>query len=217
MLSMSYSDPNELFDVLDDQGNPTGEQKPRALVHRDGDWHRSFHLWIIKDGQYVLFQRRSKEKDLESGKIDVTVGGHFAVGESFVEVVREIEEEVGLRVKPSELHFLNTRKVERWYDHALDREFVETYVLRCDQALNQYHLTCEEVTVLYEIPLEKAIELYRNGTFVAANGFDCQQRTNNALLVEEDLIQQSKIEVVEVLESIQTWLSQPDLDQLLNR
>ena len=112
---------------------------------------------------------------------------------------------------------MNSRKVERRYDHALDREFVETYALRCNQALNQYHLTCEEVTVLYEVPLEKALELYRDGKFVAVYGYDCQQRNNNALLVEDDLIQQSKTDVVEMLESIQQWLLQPDLDELLNR
>ena len=196
---MSYSDPNELFDVLDASGKPTGEQKPRALVHRDGDWHRSFHLWIIKDGNYVLFQRRSTEKDLEPNKIDVTVGGHFKAGETLADVVREVEEEVGLKVKPETLHFLGTRQGERRYEHAIDREFLDVYVLRCDQPLDQYYLRCEEVSILYEVPIEKAIDLYQNGGFVAVYGYDCMQRNNNALLIEDDLIQQSRREVVETL------------------
>jgi isopentenyldiphosphate isomerase len=212
---MSYSDPDELFDVLDEQGHPTGEQKPRALVHRDGDWHRSFHLWVIKDGQHVLFQRRSKEKDLEGGKIDVTVGGHFRAGETLSDVVREVQEEIGLKVKPAELHFLETRKGERHYDKAIDREFVEVYALRCDQPLHDYHMICSEVTTLYEVPIDKALELYQHGQFVAVYGYDCMQRNNNALLIEDDLIYQSRPEVIETLEKIQAWLSKPDLDGML--
>jgi isopentenyldiphosphate isomerase len=212
---MSYSDPDELFDVLDETGNPTGEQKARALVHRDGDWHRSFHLWIIKDGQYVLFQRRSKEKDLEPNKIDVTVGGHFTAGETLADVVREVQEEIGLKVRSEELYFLETRKGERQYEHAIDREFVEVYVLRCDQPLHNYHMICSEVTTLYEVPIDRALELYRTGQFVAVYGYDCMQRNNNALLIEDDLIQQSRREVIETLEKIQTWLNKPNLDGML--
>ena len=212
---MSYSDPNELFDVLDSQGNPTGERKPRALVHKDGDWHRSFHLWIVKDGQYVLFQRRSSEKDLEPNKIDVTVGGHFKAGETLADVVREIQEEIGLKVKPEELHFLFTHQGERHYAEAIDREFMEVYALRCDQPLQQYHMVCSEVTALYEVPLEKALELYKIGQFVAVYGYDCMQRNNNALLIEDDIIQQSRHEVIETLGAIQEWLAVPDLDQML--
>ena len=39
-------DPNELFDVVHADGSPTGRSKPRWQVHRDGDWHRSIHVWI---------------------------------------------------------------------------------------------------------------------------------------------------------------------------
>jgi isopentenyldiphosphate isomerase len=203
-----YTDPDELFDVLDELGVPTGETKARALVHRDGDWHRSFHLWIIKDGTYVLLQRRSHKKDLEPNKLDVTVGGHFGAGETLLEVVREVEEEIGLKVELKDLHYLETRQGERHYEHAIDREFIDVYALQCDQALDQYYLRCDEVGVLYEVPLDKAIELYQDGTFVAVYGYDCQQRNNNALLVTDDLIESSRDEVVQTLHKVKVWLGQ---------
>jgi isopentenyldiphosphate isomerase len=203
-----YTDRDELFDVLDSFGVPTGETKPRSLVHRDGDWHRSFHLWIIKDGTHVLLQRRSHKKDLEGGKLDVTVGGHFGAGETLLEVVREVEEEIGLKVGLKDLHYLETRQGVRHYEQAIDREFVDVYALRCDQGLDEYFIQCDEVSVLYEVPLEGAIELYRDGTFVAVYGYDCQQRTNNALLVEDDLIQSSRGEVVETFLKLKAWLEQ---------
>jgi isopentenyldiphosphate isomerase len=201
-----YTDPDELFDVLDEFGIPTGETKPRALVHKDGDWHRSFHLWIVKDGTHVLLQRRSHKKDLEPNKLDVTVGGHFGAGETLLEVVREVEEEIGLKVQLKDLEFIETRQGERLYDNATDREFVDVYAMKCDQPLDQYYLRCDEVSVLYEVPLDKAIDLYERGAFVAAYGYDCQQRNNNALLIETDLIQSSRNEVVQTLQKIKAWL-----------
>lgn len=196
----------ELFDVLDAAGRPTGETKPRSQVHRDGDWHRSFHLWLVKERRYVLLQRRSDKKDLEPGKVDVSVAGHFAAGETLAEVVREAEEELGLFVRPEQLHHLMTRKAERFYESATDREFEEVYVLAVDQPLEHYYLDCREVSVLYEAPLQGATELYSRGGFLAVAGYDCQARTNNALLIEEDLIAQSRSDTASSLRAIQAWL-----------
>ena len=91
---------DELFDVLDAEGNLTGISKPRGEVHRDGDWHRGLHIWVYgfdPDGTpFMLFQRRSKTKDTWPGKLDVAVGGHYRAGESLAETLRETEEEIGL-------------------------------------------------------------------------------------------------------------------------
>lgn len=197
---------DELFDVLDEKGLPTGQSKRRAEVHRDGDWHRSFHLWIIKEGRYVLFQRRARNKDIEPFKLDVSVGGHFRSGETLPDVLREAKEEVGLVLRPSDVEYVETRQAVRQYSHALDREFQEVYVTRCDQALEDYFLDYREVYALHEIPLERAISLYRNGTPVAAAGWDAYQRHNNALLVSDDLISQAREDVIACLERLAQWL-----------
>ncbi len=160
----------------------------------------------MKEGRYVLLQRRALEKDLEGGKLDVSVGGHFRAGETLIEVLREAEEELGLSVQLHQIHHLATRRAERSYPHATDREVQEVYALRCDQPLGHYFLNCREVAVLYEVPLERAISLYRDGTFVPVAGFDCQQRTNNALLVIDDLIAQARDDTVEILKKLQGWL-----------
>ena len=192
--------------MLDADGQPTGITKPRAEVHRDGDWHRSFHLWIVKEGRYVLFQRRAKSKDLEPNKIDVTVGGHLAAGETVRDALREVEEELGLRVALKELVYVETRRAERSYAVASDREFQEVYLLRCDQELSAYNLNPQEVYALYELPLERAIALYRDGAPQFAAGYDAYQRVNNALLIDDDLIVQAKVDVLDTLIKIRAFL-----------
>lgn len=43
----------EFFDILDEDGNKTGRTKLRNEVHRDGDWHKAFHIWILNEnGDY---------------------------------------------------------------------------------------------------------------------------------------------------------------------
>ena len=39
----------EYFDILDENGNKTGQTKLRSEVHRDGDWHKAVHIWIFND------------------------------------------------------------------------------------------------------------------------------------------------------------------------
>lgn len=197
----------ELLDVLDESGQPTGETKPRGQVHSDGDWHRSFHLWVISSDGLVLFQRRAPSKLIEPGRIDVSVGGHFGAGEGLEDVLREVDEELGFLPAASELSKLTDRRTERYYDGATDREFQDVYALRRDAPLDSYQLDCTEVTVVYELPVAAAIELFRDGTPLAAAGWDCQGRVNNALLVEDDLIQRARDETVKVLEQLQEWLA----------
>ncbi|MEX2535937.1 MAG: NUDIX domain-containing protein [Trueperaceae bacterium] len=202
---MNASD--ELLDVLDESGAPTGQTKPRNEVHRDGDWHRVLHLWVAREDGTVLLQRRSRHKELEPEKVDVTVGGHLSAGESVFDAVREAEEEIGLDVRPEQLAHLGTWRSERRYPNVVDREMQEVFALVCDLPLDRYSLNCREVYQLYEVPLARVIDLYRSGTPLPAAGYDCQLRTNDALLIEDDLIAQARGTASEQLEALAIWLA----------
>jgi len=77
----------------------TGILKARGEVHRDGDWHRSVHIWIGDDKGNLMLQRRSKFKDTFPNCWDVSAGGHITGYDSVMETaVREVEEEVGLEL-----------------------------------------------------------------------------------------------------------------------
>lgn len=53
----------ERFDILTENGSPKGFSKPRSQVHRDGDWHRSTHIWVLASDRRVLVQKRAVGKD----------------------------------------------------------------------------------------------------------------------------------------------------------
>ena len=56
----------ELLDIVDEYGNPTGQTVDRKKAHAEGIMHRTSHVWILrkKDGRVeILLQMRSKIKD----------------------------------------------------------------------------------------------------------------------------------------------------------
>jgi len=203
------SDGDERLEVLDADGAATGVVKRRADVHRDGDWHRAFHLWLLHPDGNVLLQRRSPRKDLAGGKVDVSVAGHVRPGETLLDVLREAEEEVGLVLRPGETTYLETTRSERRYPSgAVDREFQDVYVaVVADRRLEDYHLDCDEVTVLYEAPLAGLVRLYREGGSLPVSGWDCQQRRNDALLIEADLIGEARQTTAATLERVAAWFA----------
>src|SRR5258706_228516 len=87
----------ESIDVLDENGLPTGLTKPKDAIHRDGDWHRAAHVWIVTNDGRVLLQKRAAAKENWPGWWDVSAAGHCSAGESAVETaVRETEEGLGI-------------------------------------------------------------------------------------------------------------------------
>lgn len=94
----------EYFEIVNkDTASPTGVLKQRDAVHRDGDWHLAVSILIFdKDGN-LLIQKRAPHI-AEPGRWEVSASGHLAPGETpQMAIVRELEEEIGLRVKIEDL------------------------------------------------------------------------------------------------------------------
>lgn len=138
----------ELIDVLTPEGQPTGIRKPKDAIHRDGDWHRASHVWILSpDGQFLL-QRRSLRKINNPGLWDVSVAGHISAGETATDAaVRETLEEIGLSIEAGDLHFVTTLRESCVLNRGayIDNEFHEIFVVRRQIDLRSLRLDPEEV------------------------------------------------------------------------
>jgi isopentenyldiphosphate isomerase len=153
-------DPDELFDVVNDDGSPTGIVKRRADVHRDGDWHRAIHVWLHgeRDGvPFLLLNLRSHEKDTWPLRLDVTVGGHLAAGEDTSHAYREIHEEIGIDADPKRLLFVGRRKAIG----QTERELQDVFLYRDDRLLVGYAPNPAELAGLVELPVSAALALFR--------------------------------------------------------
>ncbi len=123
----------EALDLCDERGRPLGRTKPRSEIHRDGDWHRSFHCWLVTGAPggdvEILLQLRPPNKDTSPNLWDVSVGGHYSAGEGIEGGIREMREELGLQVEPSVLIQAGWRHGVVHTDGIYDREVQDVYFL----------------------------------------------------------------------------------------
>ena len=128
---------DEWLDVLDAAGEPIGTKR-RADVHRDGNWHAAFHLWVVS-GDQLLLQRRGAQKQAWPQMLDATAAGHLAAGESALDGLREAEEELGIRYQRGALTLLGVFRVDENHgDGTTNREFQHVYAVRDNRPLNEF-------------------------------------------------------------------------------
>lgn len=133
----------ELLDVLTADGAPLlgsgGEpvRRPREQVHREGDWHAAFHLWVTSP-RGVLLQRRSLAKRAWPGALDATAAGHLCAGEAVLDGLREAEEELGVRYAPHELASLGVHRVDERAGEGVNREHQHVFAVRDERPLEAY-------------------------------------------------------------------------------
>ncbi len=155
-----------MLDILDEAGRPTGEVALKSEAHRLGLWHRCFHCWISgsdTEGAYLLVQRRAAGKDTWPGYLDVTAAGHLAAGEETLDGLREVEEELGLRVEPERLVPLGSRRVEQEIPGGRDREFHDVFFLLDPTPPADLRLQAEEVESVLRVALDDVEALCEAG------------------------------------------------------
>ena len=154
---------SELLDIFDERGQHLGV-KERAAVHRDGDWHRVFHCWVVgRDDQgqaRVLFQRRGAGKQTFPLFLAVTVGGHYRAGEATEDGLREMREELGVSLPFSALIPCGIRRIEARWNGLVDREFADTFMAIGDRPLTDYPVMQPEVEELVSVPVDAALALF---------------------------------------------------------
>jgi len=117
----------EYLDIVDENGNPTGEKELRSVVHEKGLWHRTVHIYFYRvknNAIEILVHLRSAFKDLDPNKWDTRFGGHVDAGKNIEEATaREIKEEVGIELKSECLIKGEIKK----YDGGNNREFCHVF------------------------------------------------------------------------------------------
>jgi isopentenyldiphosphate isomerase len=152
---------HELLDIVDLSGEPTGEQRDKADVHRLGLWHRDVHVWLT-DGQNMLQQQRAWDKSIMPGAWDIAVGGHVAASESYLDAaMRETEEELGIRFAPERYRPAGRLAVSMfiegagWQHRTVGDNFV---VMERDLDLADLTLQADEVIGARLYPLDQLVD-----------------------------------------------------------
>lgn len=187
---MQAQDEGELFDLIDADGGPLGRSKPRREVHRDGDLHRSLHIWVwalVAGEPSLVLQRRSAAKDTHPRAVDVAVTGHLRAGETAEDALREAEEEIGLRLGPSELLLLGRRhRLDRSKPGLVDNELQDIFFATAPADVLTLSPSPAELEAILALPLSVA-EKALAGDTVSARRLVPRTEASPAALVGEPL------------------------------
>ncbi|PFE09038.1 NUDIX hydrolase [Bacillus cereus] len=120
----------EWLTLVNEKGIKQGK-KLRDDIHRDGDWHETFHCWFVEqddDDISLYFQLRAYNKKNLPGIWDVTSAGHIMHGEDILTGgIRELKEELGLSFYTTNLVYKGIYKTNHEYLNFIDREMCHVY------------------------------------------------------------------------------------------
>ena len=167
---------DELIDIVDKQGNPTGVTALKSEVHQKGWYHNTVHLWLFTTKGEVLLQQRSHKKAIYPLLWDVSVAGHIDAGEDFkTAAVREAKEEIGLNINKDALQKIGIKLHEGEYNGGLikDNEFHHIYIAELQPDLSTLKPDLDEVEAIKLVSIKKFYSLLDesdyNSHFVSTN------------------------------------------------
>ena len=94
---MHTDNKEEMFPVVDEQGNITGAATREECHNGSKLLHPVVHLHVFNSRGELYLQKRPEWKDIQPGKWDTAVGGHIDLGENVETALkREAHEELGI-------------------------------------------------------------------------------------------------------------------------
>ncbi len=129
----------------------------KSEAHKNGWLHGSVHIWFYTIKGDILIQKRSKDKIAFPNVWDVSVAGHISAGETaMTSALREIEEEIGLKVSELELIKIGTFKEK--FQHAsdyIDNEVHQLYLAILKSEIQNLKIQIEEVSEIKLISIDE--------------------------------------------------------------
>ena len=164
----------EYIDIFDENNNPTGKVREKVQAHKDGNFHRTAHVWIMNDKKELLLQKRSATKKSHPNCWDISGAGHIRAEESVIEgAIRELKEELGVEATEKDLKYIATIKSTK---NPKNMEFQYVYLLNCNKYIKEYIFEDNEVSevkyVFYK-DLEKMVKEKVEGLLIHEEEYKC--------------------------------------------
>lgn len=158
----------EYVDILDSYGAYTGKKALKKEAHKHGWYHPTVHVWFFTADRFLLIQKRAASKKTFPSLWDVSVAGHVSAGESIAEAaLREVEEEIGLKITVNDLQFVAVfQSINHHPNHIIDAEFNHCFVVELKTSLQNLSKQDEEVDELKLININNLESKIRTKTLI---------------------------------------------------
>lgn len=137
----------EFIDVLDENGKKTGIVRNRKLVYKNGDWHKTVHVWLLNSQNELLIQKRAKDKETFPNLWAISIAGHVMSGETSKEAaLREIREEIGINTLEEDLIYMFSVRRNQLYKDGMLHVLDDVYLLKYDLDIQKTNIQKEELS-----------------------------------------------------------------------
>ena len=145
---------DEVFPLVDEHGSVIGRALRREVHGNPTLMHPVVHCLVVNARGDLLLQLRSKNKDVQPGRWDTSVGGHVAFGEALESALeREMREELGLDASQ-----LSPRLLYRYVMRSeIETELVHTYVCESEGPFTPEPQEIDEVRYWTSEEIERAL------------------------------------------------------------
>ncbi len=150
----------ELWDLYDKSRNKLGRTHIRGEKMEDGTYHLCVHVWLRNSEGLYLMSRRSPDRYSYPLKWECP-GGSVTAGEDSLEgALREVYEEVGVRLDPEKGHVLFSKVRPNFND------LMDVWVFEYEGDAHLDRATTKEVCETAWMTRDQIYELYRTGDLV---------------------------------------------------
>lgn len=130
------------------------EPVDRDIVHKEGIWHKTAHVWMYDNEGYVYFQVRA-----DADKLYTTASGHVDGNEEPEDTaVRETGEEVGVRIWDDELELI---EIDAWkFDNEVkhDHAFAYIYLYKIARGFTGFSVNPTEVSDVVKVKAKDMLD-----------------------------------------------------------
>lgn len=156
---LERNDIMELIQIVDENGNFTGKIMDKEEAHNKNLLHNEVACFIINDKNQVLLQKRSSNKRFYPG-VWALCAGHVDAYETLEDaMLREIEEEVGLIVSKSDLHYYSERKIAL---RDTNSHITYFYYVKCNKKEKDFKIQEEELAEVKWFDIDLVVDMIRN-------------------------------------------------------
>ena len=185
----------EILDIYDEDMNFLGKAT-REEAHQKGLWHSTFQCWLINNKnseKEIIFQKRQENKLTFPNYYDITAAGHLVSGEKLEDGLRELEEELGVKISFEQLIPIGIIKQQFKSTDYIDNEFCNVFLSICNQPFSEYRLQKEEVKSLISIKMSEFEDLIN-------------ERLEKIIVKGIELNDKNQLECTEIVERLQDFV-----------
>ncbi len=145
----------ELIEIVDEDGNFTGEVMDKDEAHDKNLLHNEVSVLIINNKGQILMQKRSGNKRFSPNKWGFCSGHVKAYEKLKSAAIREVGEEVGLKLEENELIYFTTKK----YIAVTNSRIASYYYAICNLKEKDFSIQEEELSEVKWFDIDEVIRM----------------------------------------------------------